>query len=103
MPVITLATPQLLTDPGFLYWAPLGSSIPANTVVGNVFTDAWPVAWISMGMTDSGSDWSYSTTVAAVEAAESFDPIAQKTTARSGSVQFALLSNTATNLSRAYN
>jgi hypothetical protein len=103
MPAITLAQPQLLTDPGFLYWAPLGSTLPTNSVTGSVFTDIWPVAWISMGMTDSGSDWGYSTTVSPIEAAESFDPIAQKTTARSGSVAFALLSYTATNLARAYN
>lgn len=99
----SIAQPNLLMDPGFLYWAPLGSTVPTHTVVGGVFTDTWPVAWIPLGMTDSGSDWSYSTTVAAVESAESLDPIAQRTTARSGSVAFSLLNYTATNLARAYN
>lgn len=98
-----IATPTLLTDPGFLYWAPLGSTLPTGTVVGSVFTDTWPVAWIPLGMTESGSTWSHTLTVAEIDAAETFDPISYRTTARASTISTMLKSFTATNLSRAMN
>src|SRR5690349_5179498 len=94
----TIARPNLMEDPGFLYWAPLGTTVPTSTVVGSVFTDTWPVAWIPLGMTDAGSTVSSSLTVSEVDAAESIDPIAYRTTGRASSVTFALKSFTATNL-----
>lgn len=99
----TMATPGLLTDPGFLYWAPLGSSVPTNTVSGSVFTDTWPVAWIALGMTDAGTTFTPSLTVEPIEAAESFDPIAYRTTGRTASIEFALKDFNATNIKRAFN
>jgi hypothetical protein len=98
-----IATPTLLTDPGFLYWAPVGSTLPTGTVVGSVFTDTWPVAWIPLGMTDSGTKFSPNLTVNPITAAESIDPIAYRTTDRSTSITFMLKSFTATNLQRALN
>jgi hypothetical protein len=99
----TIATPNLLTDPGFLYWAPLGSTLPTNTVTGSVFTDTWPVAWVPLGMTDAGSDFDRNLTVAPIISAESIDPIAYRTTNRASTVSFMLKSVTATNLARAMN
>lgn len=99
----TMATPNLLTDPGYLYWAPIGSSLPTNTVSGSVFTDTWPVAWIPLGMTDTGSTWTMSLTVEPIEAAESFDPITNRTTGRSATIEFSLKNFSATNLGRALN
>ena len=69
------AVPQVLTDPGFLFAAPLASTLPTNTVVGSKFTDAWPAAWIPLGATTEGSTFSYSTTVEPIMVAEFFDPI----------------------------
>lgn len=103
MPAITLATPALLTDPGFLFWAPVASTVPTNTVVGSVFTDSWPVAWIPLGMTESGTEIDLSVTTSPINAAESFDPIGYRTTGREGTVTFMLKSFTATNLARASN
>jgi hypothetical protein len=60
------ATPNILKDPGYLFWAPLGSSEPTNTVLGSVFTDSWPVAWINLGATRDGSEFNYSTAVEAI-------------------------------------
>ena len=100
---MTLSTPNLLTDPGVLYYAILGSTLPANTVVGGVYTDAWPAAWLSPGMTADGTEFHASTTATAITAAESVDPIAYRTTDRSTTLQFTLLSYTATNLSLALN
>lgn len=98
-----IATPNLLNDPGVLFWAPLGSTLPTCTVVGSVMTDSWPVAWIPLGMTDAGSTFTPSTTIEAVNAAESFDPIAWRTTGRTATVEFMLKNFTAANLVKAMN
>lgn len=99
----TTATPNILTDPGYLFWAPLGSTEPSNTVVASKFTDAWPVAWISLGATEDGSEFAYETSVEAVRVAEFFDPIKWATTDRSGSFAFNLADWTLTNMKRAMN
>lgn len=99
----TIATPAILRDPGYLFWAPLGSAVPAMTVVGSKFTDAWPVAWIQLGATDKGSKLKYSTKLAPISVAEIFDPIQWATTDRTGTVEFALASYTLANLNRAFN
>lgn len=97
------AVPTLLTDPGFLFIAPLGSTLPSNTVAGSVFTDSWPVAWLSLGATEEGSTFSYSSTVEALSVAEFLDPIAYRTTGREGSIAFNLADFTLTNYRRALN
>ena len=98
-----IATPPLLTDAGFLYWAPIGSTLPTGTVVGSVFTDTWPVAWVPLGMTASGTKFSPNLTVSPITAAEVIDPIAYRTTNRETVITFMLLSFTATNLARTLN
>jgi hypothetical protein len=99
----TTATPLLLRDPGYLFWAPLASSLPANTVAGSKFTDAWPGAWLSLGATEEGSAFSYQINLEAISVAEFFDPIAWSTTERSGNFAFALADYTMKNLQRAFN
>jgi hypothetical protein len=103
MPPITVATPKIATDPGFLFWAPLGTAAPANTVAGSVFTDAWPSAWVALGATEEGHAFSWSTSTEPIEVAEFLDPIRFVETGREGSVSFALASITAANLKRALN
>lgn len=103
MPPAAVATPNVLTDPGFLFIAPLATAVPANTVAGSVFTDAWPVAWVPLGATEEGSEFSYSSEVEPIEVAEFFDPIAYRTTSRSGSIAFNLASFTLSNYRRALN
>lgn len=95
--------PNPLSDPGFLFWAPLGSTLPANTVVGSVFTDAWPVAWINLGATKEGSEFKYGSSFDGVEVAEFLLPIKQVTTGAEGGVSFALANYTAANLKKIYN
>ena len=99
----TTATPNVLTDPGFLFWAPLGSTEPTNTVVGSKFTDAWPVAWINLGATEEGSQFSYQTNVEAISVAEFFDPIKFATTGRTTNFAFNLADYTLSNWKRAGN
>lgn len=100
-PAIT--TPNLLSDPGFLFWAPLGSTLPTNTAVAGKFTDSWPVAWLPLGATVEGSTLSYEVSTEAMRVAEFFDPIKYATTERTGSMSFALADYTLTNLKRALN
>lgn len=99
----TTATPSVLTDPGYLFIAPLASTLPTNTVVGSKFTDAWPAAWLSLGATEEGSTFSYSSEVEAITVAEFFDPISYRTTSRQGSFAFNLADFSLSNYRRALN
>jgi len=99
----TTATPNILTDPGYLFWAPVLTAIPANTVSGSKFTDAWPGAWINLGATEDGSEFTYEAKVEAINVAEFFDPIRWATTERSGSFAFNLADYTLANWKKAMN
>jgi len=99
----TTAVPNILVDPGYLFWAPLGSAEPTNTVSGSKFTDAWPVAWLSLGATKDGSEFTPELTVEEILVAEFFDPVAYRTTKRTNKFAFALADITMKNWSRAMN
>jgi hypothetical protein len=103
MPPAAVVTPNLLVDPGYLFWAPLGSTVPTHTVAGSVFTDAWPGAWLPLGATVEGSTLAYEIGVEAMSVAELFDPVKYSTVSRQGTLSFALASFTMTNLKRALN
>jgi hypothetical protein len=103
MPAVTVPTPKISTDPGYLFYAPLGTAEPAHTVSGSVFTDAWPAAWLLLGATEEGHNFSWSTSVETIDVAEFLDPIKYVSTGRTGSVAFALASITAANVKRALN
>lgn len=98
-----VATPSVLTDPGFLWIAPLGTAAPTNTVTAGKFSDAVAAAWLPLGATTDGSTFSYSTTVEPIRAAEFFDPIKYVTTERNGSIAFNLMSWGLSNYRRAIN
>jgi hypothetical protein len=95
--------PSLLTSPGFLWMAPLGTAEPANTVAGGVFTDTVPVAWLPLGATTEGTTFTYGSEVEGIEVAEFLDPVRFETVSRSGSLAFALASWTLSNYRRALN
>lgn len=99
----SIATPNLMQDPGFLFWAPLATAVPTHTVAGSVFTDTWPVAWIALGATVEGSALSYETSVEATRVAELLDPVRFSTIERSGNIAFALADFTLANLKRVLN
>lgn len=98
-----IATPNILTSPGYLFIAPIGSTLPTNTVVGSVFTDSWDAAWLPLGATEDGSEFSYSSSVEPVTVAEFFDPISYWTTERGGKIAFNLANFGASNYRRALN
>jgi hypothetical protein len=104
--VPTTAVPQVLTDPGYLFVAPLASTMPnmgESAATAGKFTDAWPAAWVPLGATTEGSTFAYSTSVEAINAAEFFDPIKYVTTERSGNIAFALMDFTLKNYKVALN
>lgn len=99
----TVAKPNLLIDPGFLWIAPLGTTAPTNTVTAGVFSDTVAAAWLPLGATTEGSSFTNSVEVEPVEVAEFFDPVMYATTGRSTSLAFALASWTLSNYQRAVN
>jgi hypothetical protein len=98
-----VAKPTILTDPGFLWIAPLGTAAPTNTVTAGKFSDAVAAAWLPLGATTEGSTFAYSTNVEAIRVAEFFDPIEYRTTERSGSMAFNLAHWSLSNYRRALN
>src|SRR5262249_57335777 len=102
-PMPTTAPPVLLVAAGYLFWAPVGSAEPANTVVGSKFTDAWPVAWLSLGATESGADFSYDIKVEPMYVAEFYDVLAYRITERTGSMAFMMANWALTNIQYAMN
>lgn len=101
---LTYATPLILTDPGYLFWAPLLSTEPAHAALASTYdADTWPVAWIPLGMTEDGSKLSYETKVEPIRCAEAFDPLRYSTTERSGSISFMLANYTLNTVKRVFN
>ncbi len=83
--------------PGQLFIAPLGSTEPADLAT------AWGAAWIPLGYTDEGSEFSYELSSDVVEVAEALEPISTAVTARSITVAFASAEPTVENLKVALN
>jgi len=98
-----LVAPALLTDPGYLYWAPLGTALPSPVSTVSKFDDPWPAGWVQLGMTESGTDIDLTITTSPITAAEIVEPLTYRTTARTGTITFALKNFTATNWARACN
>jgi hypothetical protein len=103
MPPAAIATPNILTDPGYLFIAPLASTEPTMTVAGSVFTDSWPAAWLPLGATEDGTELNYGSTVEPISVAEFFDPIRYATTGRAGTVAFNLANFGLSNYRRSMN
>lgn len=99
----TISTPNVLTDPGFLWIAPLATAAPTNTVTAGKFSDTIAAAWIPLGATSEGSTFAYSSTVEPIRVAELRDPVKYVTTDRSGSIAFNLANWTLSNYRRALN
>lgn len=82
---------------GKLYWAPLGTTLPAD------LADALNDAFKLVGYTEEGSTFNYSVSTEPVEVAEEYDRVMTKTTGREGTVEFAMAENTVRNLTLAFN
>lgn len=101
---LTYATPLILTDPGYLFWAPLSSTEPTHAALASTYdADVWPAAWIPLGVTEDGTKLNYETKVEPIRVAEFFDPIRYSTVERSGSISFMLTNYTLNTLKRVFN
>jgi len=100
---LAIATPNLLQDPGFVLFAPPGSTLPTNTVAGGVFTDAWDTAWLPAGATEDGSEFTDSTTVSPISVAEFVAPVQYRVTDQKTEFALALANVTLSNFKRARN
>lgn len=103
MPAITVPNDALALGAGYLYKAPLASSVPTNTVVGSVFTDTWPVAWVPIGVTREGHEFSAQINTDTVDAAEYLDHLKIVSTGRDLGVSFEMMQVTANSMKVALN
>lgn len=103
MPAIVVPKTALAYGAGYLYHAALGTTLPANTVVGSVFTDVWPAGWNAFGVTREGHEFSYELETEEVEAAEYLDPLATVTTGRTAGMSFEVMQVHLTNVKRGIN
>lgn len=83
--------------PGQIRIAALGSAEPPDLAT------AWPVAWVPLGYTEEGSEFSYEISTEPVEVAEELDPISTQTVGRNITVAFASAEPTVENLKTALN
>jgi hypothetical protein len=103
MPAIVVPNDAPALGAGYLYKAPLGSTLPTNTVAGSVFTDTWPVAWIPTGVTREGHEFSYQLSTDTVDAAEYLDPLKIVSTGRQIGVAFEFMQITLGNFKTSFN
>ncbi len=84
MPAYTVPKSPIATGPGYWFHGDLGSALPANTVVGSVFTDDWSVVsgWHLGVVTRDGSTFSYGLETDTIFSAEYFDGLQVVTTSR---------------------
>jgi hypothetical protein len=103
MPAITVPKDAISLGPGYLYRAVIGSTVPTNTVVGSVFTDAWPAAWIPWGVTREGHSWSYQIQTNQTTVAEYLTALAYVEEGVQIGVDFDVMQFTAKNIAQALN
>lgn len=93
-----MGTPAAVkVGPGLLYIAPLGTAEPTSA------SGALPSAWIAIGYTDAGSEFSFGTKFEDVNVAEELDPVKVVATGRMTGAKFEMAEITARNLYIAQN
>lgn len=103
MAPLPVATPFLIRDPGYLFWAPFGTAEPTHTAAASKFSDAWPGAWIPMGATQDGTTFNWESPLEPIYAAEFLTPLAYAAGEQTGHIGFGLLDFTLKSLQRAMN
>jgi hypothetical protein len=101
--VPTVATPNIMQDPGFLYLAPTTTTFPSGVATASKFSDSPSVTFVEVGATEDGTKFKYSPSIEAVTVAEFLDPILWRTVSREGSMAFNLADFTLQQLKRAMN
>jgi hypothetical protein len=87
----------LKIGPGYLYMAPLGSDEPDDLAT------AWDAAWVPLGYTEEGHEFSINPSFDEIPVAEELTPLDYLETARELSVSFQIVQITAANMQAALN
>jgi len=103
MPSVTIPRPNVAIGAGYLFVADIGSALPANTVAGSIFTDAWPGAWVLAGATSKGTIFNDEVKASPIDAAEFYNAIGYETDGTETSIEGELLDINASNLKRVRN
>lgn len=104
-----MATPvidpnKVMNEPGRLYYAPLGTSIPTMTVTASKFSSAdWAAPWVSFGPTDNGTEFSDKIDTGDMMVEESPYPVKTVILKKEAIVTFSLAEFTATQMQRVQN
>src|SRR3954471_24325356 len=101
---LSTATPMILTDPGFLFYADLASSLPTMAALASSYdADTWPVAWKAVGATEDGSEFNYEMNVEKISVAELFNAVSYAPTEVTISIGFTMVDYTLNKLAVAMN
>jgi hypothetical protein len=99
----TVPQPYLLTDPGILWIAPVGTAEPTPAATAGKFSDTLPAAWLLLGPTTEGSSFSDAVNTDTISVAEFRTAVRTVVTGRESKLSFALASWTLSNYRRAIN
>jgi hypothetical protein len=87
--VATITSASIQSGPGRIYYAPLGTAIPAITAVASKITATW-TSWVQVGSTDAGLTYTETAETADITVAESLYPIRTVVTGKSSRVAFVM-------------
>jgi hypothetical protein len=87
--VATVSSSAIQSGPGRIYYAPLGTAIPAITAAASKITATW-TSWVQVGSTDAGITYTESVETADITVAESLYPIRTVVTGKSSRVAFTM-------------
>lgn len=85
MSVTLYQAQNLLTGPGSLFAAPLGTAEPTSC------TGDWPTGWVALGYTDQGSEFDWKPTVNPITPEEEYWPVLNVFTTYEAHLKFSLL------------
>lgn len=85
MAVATITSATIQSGPGRLYYAPLGTAIPAITAAASKITATW-TSWVQVGSTDAGITYNESAETSDIKVAESLYPVRTVVTGKSSRI-----------------
>ncbi len=89
MAVATITSGRIESGPGRVYYAPLGTAIPAITAAASKIAATW-TNWVEVGATDAGITYTESAETADITVAESLYPIRTVVTSKSSRIALTL-------------
>jgi hypothetical protein len=87
--VATITSSSIQSGPGRIYYAPLGTAIPAITAAASKISATW-TSWVQVGSTDAGLTYTEGAETADITVAESLYPIRTVTTSKSSRISFVM-------------